>query len=49
MMQVHVDDPQNAIREIYRILKTGGKMILTDLDAHEFEFLKKRIFSQIFH
>ncbi|KPL16089.1 MAG: hypothetical protein AMS26_05890 [Bacteroides sp. SM23_62] len=37
----HVDNPPNAIREIYRILKSGGKVILTDLDAHNFEFLKK--------
>lgn len=36
----HVDNPQNAIREIYRVLQSGGKMILTDLDAHEFEYLK---------
>jgi ubiquinone/menaquinone biosynthesis C-methylase UbiE len=36
----HVDDPPKAIREIYRILKPGGRMILTDLDAHPFEYLK---------
>ena len=37
----HIDDPQKAILEIYRILNRGGKIILTDLDAHEFEFLKE--------
>lgn len=37
----HVDDPRKAIHEIFRILKRGGKMILTDLDAHKFDFLKK--------
>jgi ubiquinone/menaquinone biosynthesis C-methylase UbiE len=36
----HVDDPANAIRETYRILKSGGRMILTDLEAHDFEYLK---------
>jgi ubiquinone/menaquinone biosynthesis C-methylase UbiE len=37
----HVKDPANAVKEIYRILNKGGKLILTDLDSHEFEFLKK--------
>ena len=36
----HVDDPPKAIREIYRILKHGGRMILTDLNSHPFEYLK---------
>ena len=36
----HVDDPPKAIREVYRILKSGGRMILTDLNSHPFEYLK---------
>ena len=36
----HVDEPEIAIREIYRILKLGGKLIITDLDKHNFSFLK---------
>jgi ubiquinone/menaquinone biosynthesis C-methylase UbiE len=36
----HVDDPPRAIREMVRILRSGGRLTLTDLDAHEFEFLR---------
>ena len=36
----HVDNPLKAIREIYRIMKRGGRMILTDLNSHPFEYLK---------
>ncbi|MEM8862776.1 MAG: methyltransferase domain-containing protein, partial [Chloroflexota bacterium] len=31
----HDSDPAVAIVELARILKTGGKLVLTDLDAHE--------------
>jgi ubiquinone/menaquinone biosynthesis C-methylase UbiE len=37
----HVEDPARAIHEIYRILNRGGRLVLTDLDSHEFEFLKE--------
>jgi ubiquinone/menaquinone biosynthesis C-methylase UbiE len=36
----HVADPPNAIVEMARILKAGGKLVITDLDTHEFEFLR---------
>ncbi|MBI4481598.1 MAG: methyltransferase domain-containing protein [Acidobacteria bacterium] len=36
----HVESPPEAIREMTRILKPGGKLVLTDLDEHTFEFLK---------
>lgn len=36
----HVEDPQSAILEMTRILKPGGKLIITDLDAHKYEFLR---------
>jgi ubiquinone/menaquinone biosynthesis C-methylase UbiE len=35
----HVEDPAAAIREMARILKPGGRLVITDLDTHEFHFL----------
>lgn len=37
----HIHDPGIAIKEIYRIIKPGGKLIITDLDEHNFEFLRR--------
>ncbi len=37
----HVNSPQRAIREMTRILKPGGKLVITDLDKHNFEFMKE--------
>lgn len=36
----HVEKPLLAIKEMVRILKPGGKLVITDLDEHDFEFLK---------
>jgi ubiquinone/menaquinone biosynthesis C-methylase UbiE len=36
----HVESPSQAIAEMARILKPGGKLVITDLDAHNFEFLR---------
>ncbi|MFB0565721.1 MAG: class I SAM-dependent methyltransferase [Candidatus Aminicenantaceae bacterium] len=36
----HVESPPEAIKEMVRVLKKGGKLIITDLDEHNFEFLK---------
>ncbi len=36
----HVDDPAVGIREMVRILKPGGKLVLTDLDEHDYDFLR---------
>jgi ubiquinone/menaquinone biosynthesis C-methylase UbiE len=40
MVLHHVESPAKAIKEMVRILKPGGKLGLTDLDQHKFEFLK---------
>ncbi len=36
----HVERPAEAIKEMTRILKNGGRLVITDLDEHDFEFLK---------
>jgi ubiquinone/menaquinone biosynthesis C-methylase UbiE len=36
----HVESPPRAIKEMVRILKPSGKLIITDLDEHDFEFLR---------
>ena len=35
----HVESPAAALKEMARILKNGGKLVITDLDEHGFEFL----------
>jgi ubiquinone/menaquinone biosynthesis C-methylase UbiE len=35
----HVENPQKSINELYRILKPGGKLIISDADTHNYEFL----------
>jgi ubiquinone/menaquinone biosynthesis C-methylase UbiE len=37
----HVSSPADAISEIMRIVRPGGGVAITDLDAHEFEFLRE--------
>lgn len=36
----HAEVPQEAIKEMARILKPGGMLVITDLDTHNFDFLK---------
>lgn len=36
----HVENPLAAIKEMVRITKQGGKIVITDLDEHNYDFLK---------
>jgi ubiquinone/menaquinone biosynthesis C-methylase UbiE len=36
----HVASPADAIQEMVRVLRPGGALAITDLDAHEFAFLR---------
>ena len=37
----HVERPAVAVKEMARILKPGGKLVITDMDAHNIQFLKE--------
>jgi ubiquinone/menaquinone biosynthesis C-methylase UbiE len=36
----HVERPPKAVREMVRVLRAGGRVVITDLDEHGFEFLR---------
>jgi len=36
----HVESPPKAIKEMVRILKPAGKLVITDMEEHNFEFLR---------
>lgn len=42
----HVENPATAIREMSRILKKGGKLIITDLDEHQHQWLRTEQFDR---
>jgi len=38
----HLSEPKKAIKEVHRILKTGGSFIIIDLHVHQDETMRKR-------
>ena len=41
MLLHHVADPLQVLKEMYRILKAGGKIVLTDIAEHEHTWLRQ--------
>ncbi|MFC2165823.1 class I SAM-dependent methyltransferase, partial [Acidobacteriota bacterium] len=37
----HVESPKKSIIEMTRVLKSGGKVVITDMDEHVYDFLRK--------
>ncbi len=43
MVLHHLPDPDGSVREIARVLKPGGRLILADLHSHNLEIMRTRL------